>query len=67
MGGHWKGGDSMKGKILCFSILMAFAVIAGTGTAMAAKETINIMCWEGYADKAFIDDFKRVVKEEIQN
>ena len=53
-------------KFLCFSILMAFTVIAGTGTAMAAKETINIMCWEGYADKAFIDDFKRVVKKKYK-
>jgi spermidine/putrescine transport system substrate-binding protein len=56
----------MKRMILCFSILMVFVVTAGTGTAMAEKETINIMCWEGYADKAFIDDFKRLVKEKYK-
>ena len=56
----------MKKMFFCFSILMAFAVTYGTGTAMAAKETINIMCWEGYADKAFIDDFKKMVKEKYK-
>lgn len=56
----------MKRMLLCFGILMVYAVIAGTGTAQAAKETINIMCWEGYADKAFIDDFKKMVKEKYK-
>jgi spermidine/putrescine transport system substrate-binding protein len=56
----------MKRMILCFSILMAFAATAWTGGAMAATETINIMCWEGYADKAIIDDFKSLVKEKYK-
>jgi spermidine/putrescine transport system substrate-binding protein len=33
---------------------------------MAATETINIMCWEGYSDKAVIEDFKALVKEKYK-
>ena len=56
----------MKKLILFITILVAFAITAGTGTAIAATETINIMCWEGYADKAVIDDFKSMVKEKYK-
>jgi spermidine/putrescine transport system substrate-binding protein len=45
---------------------MAFALVAWTGAAMAATETINIMCWEGYSDKAVIEDFKALVKEKYK-
>jgi len=54
----------MKKMVLCFSILMAFVVIAGTGTAMAAKQTIRIMCWEGYSNKPVIEEFKKLVKKK---
>lgn len=56
----------MSRMIVCLNIVLAFAVLAGTGTAMAAKETINIMCWEGYANQEFIDDFTRIVKEKYK-
>ncbi|NMC72921.1 MAG: extracellular solute-binding protein [Geobacteraceae bacterium] len=56
----------MKRRMLCWGILMAFTVLAGAGTAWAAKETITIMCWEGYADKAFIDEFQKMVKKKYK-
>ena len=56
----------MKNLILFITIFIAFAITARTGTAFAATETINIMCWEGYADKAVIEDFKSMVKEKYK-
>ncbi len=56
----------MRRRVFCLGILTAFALLVGAGTAMAAKETINIMCWEGYADKAFIDEFQKMVKKKYK-
>lgn len=56
----------MKKMIFCCSILTAFVLAVGAGPAMAAKETIKIMCWEGYAEQEVIDDFKKLVKEKYK-
>jgi len=56
----------MRRRVFCLGILTAFALLVGAGTAMAAKVTINIMCWEGYADKAFIDEFQKMVKKKYK-
>ena len=52
----------MKRYVPGFCVLAFFVVFALGGRAFAAAETINIMCWEGYADKAVIDEFKALVK-----
>lgn len=54
-----------------FSLLFIGALIAvaawGVGSSLAAdRETIRITCWEGYADQAVIDDFKKLVKEKYR-
>jgi len=38
----------------------------GGGLSQAADQTINIMCWEGYADQAVIDAFKTLVKDKYK-
>lgn len=52
----------MRKFILLIIMLLSLTVVAGTGSAIAATEIINIMCWEGYADQAVIDDFKSLIK-----
>lgn len=57
----------MKRIVLCILVLLtALAIAAKTGMAAAQSETITVMCWEGYAEKAFIDAFKRIVKEKYK-
>ena len=46
------------------AVVLALAGLPGT--TFAAAETINITCWEGYADKAVIDAFKSLVKEKYK-
>ncbi len=56
----------MKKLLLFIIMLLSLTILAEFDSARAASETINIMCWEGYADQAVIDDFKSLVKKTYQ-
>ena len=47
----------MKKLSLLLLAAALLALVGLPGTLLAAAETINITCWEGYADKAVIEDF----------
>jgi spermidine/putrescine-binding protein len=61
-----EGGTSMKKVMLCIILLLAGYFTGGPWPVLAASETINVTCWEGYADKAFIDAFKSIVKDKYK-
>lgn len=45
--------------------LFIAVVLCGIHPAWAVQqETIRITCWEGYADTAFVDDFKAIIKKK---
>ncbi|MCX5905195.1 MAG: ABC transporter substrate-binding protein, partial [Proteobacteria bacterium] len=56
----------MKKLSLLLLAAALFALAGLPGTLFAAAETINITCWEGYADKAVIEAFKSMVKEKYK-
>jgi len=54
-------------KIFLLSLSIFITVgFFGNTFSHAAQETIRVTCWEGYADKAFVDAFKRIVKEKYK-
>jgi len=54
-------------NITLLSLFILIAVVfLGSTVAYAAQETIRVTCWEGYADKAFVDAFKRSVKDKYK-
>jgi spermidine/putrescine transport system substrate-binding protein len=53
-------------SLLCIGVFILVALCGVKASQAARQETIRITCWEGYADKAFIDDFKRMVKEKYK-
>ena len=56
----------MKEALRLIIILSVFCLLGGHKSALAVTETINITCWEGYADKAAVDAFKSLVKDKYQ-
>ncbi len=54
----------MKKLIFYLAAVLTIAVFMVPSSIPAATETINITCWEGYADKAVIDAFKSAIKEK---
>jgi spermidine/putrescine transport system substrate-binding protein len=52
--------------MLCIILLLAVYFTGWPWPVLAASETINVTCWEGYADKAFIDAFKSIVKDKYK-
>lgn len=50
--------------LLSIGVFIAVALCGVRGADAARHETIRITCWEGYADKAFVDDFKAMVKKK---
>ncbi|NVN92148.1 MAG: extracellular solute-binding protein [Desulfuromonadales bacterium] len=52
--------------LLSIGIFITVALWGINVSQAAHQETIRITCWEGYADKAFIDDFKHMVKEKYK-
>ena len=55
-----------KFLLLSIGIFIAVAFWGINASQAAEQEIIRITCWEGYADKAVIDDFKRMVKEKYK-
>ena len=53
-------------SLLSIGIFIAVALWGINASRAAHQETIRITCWEGYADKAVIDDFKKMVKEKYK-
>ncbi|MCU0598230.1 MAG: extracellular solute-binding protein [Desulfobacterales bacterium] len=56
----------MKRLSILATMILIFSFAGGVTLSRAADQTINIMCWEGYADQAMIDAFKSVVKEKYK-
>jgi spermidine/putrescine-binding protein len=56
----------MKKVMLCIILLLAGCFTVWPWPVLAATETINITCWEGYANKAVIDAFKSIVKNKYK-
>lgn len=56
----------MKKIVLVISLVFALSAVLGINFSQAAQETINITCWEGYADSAVIEAFKALVKEKYK-
>jgi spermidine/putrescine transport system substrate-binding protein len=56
----------MKKAMLCIILLLAVYFTGGPWPVLAESETIHVTCWEGYADKAFIDAFKSIVKDKYK-
>ena len=55
----------MRPLALLSVVLFVAVVLSGFHPAWAARqETIRITCWEGYADKAFVEDFRALVKKK---
>jgi spermidine/putrescine transport system substrate-binding protein len=52
--------------LLSIGMFIVVAFVGINASRAAQKETIRITCWEGYADKAVIDDFKKMVKEKYK-
>ena len=52
--------------LLSIGIFIAVAFLGTNASRAARQETIRITCWEGYADKAVIADFKKMVKEKYK-
>lgn len=50
--------------LLSVGIFIVVAVCWNKASWASHKEIIRITCWEGYSDKAFIDDFKAMVKKK---
>lgn len=55
-----------KVSLLSIGIFIAVVLLGINSSWAAHRETIRITCWEGYSDKAFIDDFKAMVKEKYK-
>lgn len=53
-----------RASLLCIGIFILVALCGVRVSQASPQETIRITCWEGYADKAFIDDFKAMVKKK---
>jgi spermidine/putrescine transport system substrate-binding protein len=53
-------------SLVCIGVFVLVAFCGVRVSQAVRQETIRITCWEGYADKAFIDDFKRMVKEKYK-
>jgi spermidine/putrescine-binding protein len=53
-------------SLLSIGIFVAVALWGINVSQAVQQETIRITCWEGYADKAFVDDFKKKVKEKYK-
>jgi spermidine/putrescine-binding protein len=53
-------------SLLSIGIFIAVAFCGVNASRAAHQETIRITCWEGYADKAVIDDFKILVKKKYK-
>ena len=45
-------------------IIFVLAVFGSFAVCSGAQETIRITCWEGYADDAFVKEFKDLVKKK---
>lgn len=52
--------------VMSIGVFIAVALLGINVSRAAQQETIRITCWEGYADKAVIDDFKMMVKKKYK-
>lgn len=56
----------MKKNLVLSVSIFAVVLLFSINSSYAARETIRITCWEGYADAAMVKQFKSLVKKKYK-
>jgi putative spermidine/putrescine transport system substrate-binding protein len=56
----------MRRTLHLFVAIIMLAAFCNVAFAKAARETVRITCWEGYADKAFVKEYKDLIKRKYK-
>ena len=56
----------MKRRIYICVVAFVLALFCDVAVLRAAQETIRITCWEGYADDAFVKEYKDLIKKKYK-
>jgi spermidine/putrescine-binding protein len=56
----------MRTRLSLFVSTIIVVLFFAVGLCGAAQETIRVTCWEGYADAAFVKEFKSLIKKKYK-